>query len=425
MTTATTERLWRVLRRDFQGLPRAYWWLWTNTLINRLGSFTATFLALYITVDLERSAAFAGLVGALYGFGGAVASVVAGVMTDRVGRRFTILSAQLATAAAVISLALVREPTAVATCAWLCGFSVNASRPATQAMMIDVVPQADRVRAYTLNYWATNVGLGLSSSAAGVVARHGYIHLFYAQVAATVLCTVIVFVKLPESRPKEGDEEVGTESPAPPARAKRSSGRAEVSLTTVLTDRAFMMLAVLNLSLATIFQLAYVGLPLALERQGHDSSIYGLIIGLNSLLVVLLQLPLSRFASMWASGPALVGASLLAGYGFGLYSVADSFVLLLLATCVWTLGEIVSSPSQVDLVIRLSPTHGRGRYQGVNNLSFALASFMAPLVSGWCLDQLGSTVLWTVTAVFGTCVAAGYYLLQRHVLSMTTTGVEE
>ena len=438
MTTLATGRLRRAVRHGFHGLPGAYWWLWTSTLINRLGSFVATFLALHVTVDLGHSAAFAGLVGALYGLGGTVASVVAGVLTDRVGRRPTMLWAQLSTAVAVVGLALARDSAAVAVCAGLCGFCVNASRPATQAMMIDIVPQPDRVRAYTLNYWATNVGLGLSSTAAGFVARHGYTYLFYAQAAAMVLCAAVVFAKLPESRPESRpeerqhearqdearrDEDRGagerTGSAAPlPARSARPPGRAGVSLRTVLADRPFVALAALNLLLATVFQQAYVGLPLALARQGHGSSVYGLVIGLNSLLVVVLQLPLTRLTGRWVPGPALAGAALTAGFGFGLYSVAGSLVPLLLATCVWTLGEIVSSPAQVYLVIRLSPAHGRGRYQGANNLSFALASMVAPLVSGWSLEHVGPTALWTATAACGACVAIGYHRLQRRVRTM-------
>lgn len=34
--------LTRVVRESVSGLPRAFWWLWTSTLINRLGAFVAT-----------------------------------------------------------------------------------------------------------------------------------------------------------------------------------------------------------------------------------------------------------------------------------------------------------------------------------------------------------------------------------------------
>lgn len=34
----------RAARESVSGLPREFWWLWTSTLVNRLGAFVATFV---------------------------------------------------------------------------------------------------------------------------------------------------------------------------------------------------------------------------------------------------------------------------------------------------------------------------------------------------------------------------------------------
>lgn len=144
-------RLKRAALESVSGLPRQFWWLWTSTLINRLGSFVATFLALYLTVERGYSASYAGLVGALYGLGGVISSVGAGVLTDRLGRRPTMLIAQLSTAASVALLGFMEDPVAIAAVAGVVGMATNASRPAVQAMMADIVAPEDRVRAFSLN----------------------------------------------------------------------------------------------------------------------------------------------------------------------------------------------------------------------------------------------------------------------------------
>lgn len=77
----------RAARESVAGLPREFWWLWTSTLVNRLGAFVATFMTLYLTLERGYSASFVGLVVALHGLGGVVSSLVAGVLTDRLGRR--------------------------------------------------------------------------------------------------------------------------------------------------------------------------------------------------------------------------------------------------------------------------------------------------------------------------------------------------
>ena len=114
---------------SFSGLPRQFWWLWTSTLVNRLGGFVATFLALYLTVERGYSASYAGLVGALYGLGGVVSSVGAGVLTDRLGRRPTMLIAQLSTAASVALLGFMEDPVAIAAVACLVGMAATPHGP--------------------------------------------------------------------------------------------------------------------------------------------------------------------------------------------------------------------------------------------------------------------------------------------------------
>lgn len=39
-------RMGRAARESVAGLPRAFWWLWLCTLVNRLGSFVATLVPL-------------------------------------------------------------------------------------------------------------------------------------------------------------------------------------------------------------------------------------------------------------------------------------------------------------------------------------------------------------------------------------------
>jgi MFS family permease len=141
----------RAVRESVSGLPREFWWLWTSTLVNRLGAFVATFMALYLTLDRGYSASYAGLVAALHGLGGVVSSLGAGVMTDRLGRRPTLLVAQASTALSVALLGFMRDPVAIAAVAFLVGMASNASRPAVQAMMADIVRPEDRVRAFSLN----------------------------------------------------------------------------------------------------------------------------------------------------------------------------------------------------------------------------------------------------------------------------------
>ncbi|MGP3946438.1 MULTISPECIES: MDR family MFS transporter [Streptomyces] len=402
-------RLKQAAKESVSGLPREFWWLWTSTLVNRLGGFVATFLAMYLTADRGYSAMFAGLVGALHGLGGAVSAVVAGVLTDRLGRRPTLLVSQVSTAVTVAVLGFVQDPVAIAVVTCLVGMTSNASRPAVQAMIADIVRPEDRVRAFALNYWAINLGFAVSAAAAGLIASHGYLTLFLGDAGMTLLCAVIVFAKVPESRPERGDAAAGDGG----GDGAVAAPDPEVGLGSVLRDRRFMAVVGLSYLVATLIQQAFVALPVAMGAEGLSSTDYGIAIATNGALIVAVQIPVTRFLEHRDPAPLLMASALLTGGGFGLTAFAGSVGMYTVAVTVWTLGEIINSPTQMGLVARLSPTHARGRYQGMYSLSWSLASLTAPLVGGAVMDRFGADALWASSAVVGVVAAGGYAALGR------------
>lgn len=393
-------RVGRAVRETVTGLPRAFWWLWTSTLINRLGGFVATFMALYLTQERGHSASYAGLVAALYGLGGVLASLGGGVLTDRLGRRPTLMLAQSATAVTVTALGFTTHPAAIPAVAFAVGVASNASRPAVQAMMADIVPPEHRVRAFSLNYWAINLGFAISATGAGFIAEYSYRAGFLIEGALTLTCAIVVFVKLPESRPER------------PAGAEDGAADS-VGIGTVVRDGRFMGVVGLSFLISVIFTQSYVSLPVAMGDQGFSSADFGLAIAMNGVLIVVLQIPVTRLIEHRDPGRLLVFSSLLAGYGFGLHAFAGSVAAHALVICVWTLAEIVNAPTQTSIVVRLSPVHARGRYQGMYTMSWAVAALGAPLLGGWVIDAFGAGWLWAGCAAVGTVTAAGYALLMR------------
>ncbi|WP_306321460.1 MULTISPECIES: MFS transporter [unclassified Streptomyces] len=390
----------RAAAESVSGLPREFWWLWTSTLVNRLGNFVLTFLALYLTASRGFSAAYAGLVASLIGLGGVIASVLGGVLADRLGRRPTLLGAQLATSATVAALAFVRDPVAIAVTGFALGLASNASRPAIQAMMADIVRPEDRVRAFSLNYWAINLGFAVSSVYAGFLVAQSYTLGFLVEAAMTLACACVVFVKVKESRPVKTAVSGAPSSPV-------------VTMGTVLRDGRFMLMVGLSFLVAVVFTQSSVGLPIVMGENGLSSSDVGLVAAVNGVVIVALQIPLTRFIERRDPGRLLTVSSLLIGYGFALTALAGSLAAYALTVVVWTLGEMVNAPTQSGLVARLSPAEGRGRYQGVYTMSWSAAALVAPLVGGWVIDSAGAGWLWAGCAAVGTVTAAGYWALMR------------
>jgi MFS family permease len=176
--------------------------------------------------------------------------------------------------------------------------------------------------------------------------------------------------------------------------------------------------------IALIFQQGSVGLPVAMGEAGFIPADYGMAIAVNGVLIVALQIPVTRFIEHRDPRRLLVVSSLLAGYGFGLTVFAGSIGVFALTVCVWTLAEIVNAPTQTGLVVGLSPVHGRGRYQGMYTMSWSVAALVAPLMSGFVIDRFGAQWLWGLCAVVGTAAGIGYGLLMRRLPGEESGAVE-
>ncbi|MFF8845699.1 MDR family MFS transporter [Streptomyces sp. NPDC015127] len=403
----------RALRGTVSGLPGGFWWLWTSTLVNRTGAFVLTFLSLYLTQELGYSAWYAGLVVALHGLGGIAGSPLGGMLTDRWGRRPTMISMHLAGGACAAGLAVVTSAWGIAVVVLLMGVAMQAVRPAISATIADLVPESGLRRAYALNYWALNLGFAIAALGGGAAVFLGYRTLFVVDAFATALCALIVFLRLPETRPeKRSDAATGP------------SDDKQLTVLDVLKDAPFRTLVLLNLLVCLIFTAPWVGLPLTMADEGLSANAYGMVIAVNGVVIVAFQLLVNRITEKRSPAALLTVSSLLFAAGTGATALAGTPVVFAVTVVVWTIGEMVHVPTNAAATARLAPEHARGRYQGVMGMSWAVAGFVAPILAGWVVDGPGPDVLWIGCAIVGCVAAAGYTLLLRRALAENGTEPE-
>ncbi|MEU4268839.1 MFS transporter [Streptomyces sp. NPDC026092] len=395
----------RSARATVSGLPRGFWWLWLSTLVNRTGAFVLTFLSLYLTQELGHSAWFAGLVVALHGLGGVAGSPLGGTLTDKWGRRPTMVTMHLVTATCAAALALVTTAWGVAAVVLLMGISMQAVRPSIQATITDMVPEHDRRRAFALNYWALNLGFAVAAFGGGAAIFLGYRTLFVIEAVAVTLCALIVFLRLPETRPEARRNPAG-----------ELVEKDRVSVLDVLRDAPFRTLVLLNLLICLVFTAPWVGLPLSMAATGLEPSAYGAVIAVNGVVIVAFQLLVNKVTDKRSPAMLLTVSSLLFAVGTGATALAGTPLVFAVTVVVWTIGEMVHVPTNAAATAKLAPEHARGRYQGVMGMSWALSGFLAPILAGWVVDGPGPDFLWMGTGVIGTLAAIGYMTRLRKVL---------
>lgn len=374
-----------VLTRRLGGLPRAFWYVWAGTLVNRIGSFVQPFLVLYLTRERALSVAAAGTLLALYGGGQLLSQPLGGVMADRFGRRATMVVGLVTTAACLLGLAAVRGPGGLAVLAVATGVAGDLYRPAVGALVADIVPPADRTRAFGLLYWAINLGFAAAAALAGFLAELGYSLLFVVDALTTLAFAVIVALRVPETRgqePSDGAEPAG-------------------GLAMVLRDGVLMGMTGITLVGACVYVQAYTTLPLAMDADGLPPSAYGVVIALNGVVVVLLQPLVVGWLGRLPRVAVLAASQLVVGLGFGLTGFAATAPAYGATVVVWTLGEIANATVWPALIADIAPAAVRGRALGVVGTAFGGAGILAPAIGTRLLSSAGETTLWT------TCAAAG------------------
>ncbi len=397
-----------VPRTSRPALSPVFWVLFWGTLVNRAASFVGVFLALHLTQDLGTSRATAGWIVGCWGLGGWLASPVAGVLTDQVGRRITMLLGLVLGGACVLAIAFVADLRLLFVLAFLGGGTSQLFFPACNAMIADVVPPADRTRAYGLVYWAVNLGLAIGFAVGGVVPDRYLWLLFVADAGTTFVCAAIVAWRVPETRPADLHHEP----------ALRGLAR-------VAVDRTFLAFAGLHLMALMVFTQFQLALPLDMTAHGHGSRGFAWLMAFNCADVVALQPWMAPRLRPFDGSRLLAISSLLFGLGYGLNALVPGLArslgelglgsvhgwglaLYLAGAALWTVGEVVGFPVASSLVADLAPVALRGRYQGAYSMVWGMSMGLSPILAGQVIDRLGAPALWALCLGVGAAVAAGH-----------------
>ena len=376
------------------GLPRTYWALWAGMLLNRLGGSVFFLLSLYLTRERGLSAARAGLIISSYAAGGLFAGPVGGVLSDRRGRRWTLLVGTTAAGALMLALGGARSTAMITALAPVLGFFTDLCRPPLQAAVADVVRPPDRARAYGLLYWAINLGFAGAAALGGALAARHFGLLFVIDAATTLAYGAIVLFAVPETRPARRPRGDAPGAGAPGALAALAPFR----------DRAFARFTAIQVLLYLAFTQVIVALPLDMRAHGLGVGTIAFLLGLNGIFIVIAQPLALRFVRGVRPAHWLIAGAVLTGAGLGATAFASGAPGYIVASIIWTLGEVGFSTASPAIVAALAPIAARGAYQGTHQLGWGIAAMLAPVVGSSVLARFGSLALWG--GCFGACLCA-------------------
>lgn len=396
--------------------PRVVLVLASGDLVSSFGfSLFFPFLTIYLVQTLGASAAQAGLVVAAYSVFSIGSGIAGGWLADRIGRRPVLIGSISCTAVLVLSMTQVTEAWHVGLVMLLLGCIDPAFLPAARAAVADSVEEARRPRAFGLLSVANAVGWIAGPVIGAGLSSLGYPLLFAVSGVLIGSYSVIAFRWLPETRARAARP--GHGDPARPAAAglRDAAGRRDPAnrLRLRIFGALLPLLAVTN----GLTFLWVTTLPIyAAIRLGLPTPLWGLLFGLNGLLIVLFQLRIAA-ACEGRSKPRVMAIAVCL-YAAGLAPVAllspsTAVVGLAVTIALVTVGEMLLMPVLAAFVSDLSPVDRRGTYQGIALAAGSVGSGIGPPIAGYVLDTSRGPVLWLATAALLAVVGLGFVVLGR------------
>jgi MFS family permease len=353
------------------------------------------FIALYAVEELKVSVSEAGLVLACFGAGAFISAPFAGKLSDRFGSLQLMIVSLLASGIFLFIYSFISNFITFLILSFLWAIISEAFRPASMSFISQEITSNRRKTAFALNRLAINLGMSIGPVLGGILSTVNFSLLFYVDGITSIAAGLfLLFSKIKVQQPG-----------LPGNNAQVASiGNDRKS---VFNNKAFLYFLVALIPVEIVFFQHIGALPIFIVNDlGFIKSTFGLLMGVNTVLIILVEVPLNDAMRNWKHWQSLSLGAFLAAAGFGILVFADGLFLIIASVITWTFGEMILFPAAGDYVAEISPQGKSGEYMGYFQMTFSLAFILGPLLGTKLLEDFGSDFLWSLIFILGIASAA-------------------
>ncbi|KUP23974.1 MFS transporter [Paenibacillus sp. DMB5] len=372
--------------------------LLTSILLLHLGSYMVLPL-LPIFLNLEKGIAIAkiGLILAVSPIAFQAGSLLGGLLSDRLGRRTIISVGAWINALALAGFAYFHSFSLFLGMSLLSGLGLGLNAPATKAAIATIASTAsNQTTAFSLRGIAANIG----TAAAGLLTFYvvGGMSPFVFLIAAVIFAVLGLgswfFL------PKECGDNIPCE---------KVSVRSYLE---VFKNKYYMRFSLVSILVWAVYTQFSLSLPLRAASILPDPSKVSLVWTINSVIVIILQTPISRWIiNKVHTFAALALGMLFIGGGLGMLYWSVNFYGLILCGAVFIVGEMLIVPTMDSAIARLGSAKMIGIMFGIANFVSGIGEGAGKWIGGrlissgiqtvvpwlsYTLAAIGVSVLWTI-----------------------------
>lgn len=345
--------------------------------------FTVPYLYVYVAQVRDLGVTTAGVVLAVFAMAALVVLPFTGRVIDRRGPLPVLVAAALLAAVGAAGLGLSDTVPSAVLSATLLGAGTAVMQPALATMIVWCSDSTTRTRAFAMQFFLQNLGLGLGGLIGGHIVDasrpSSFLLLFGIEaVMFLVLAGIGLTVRLPGG------------AVLPGARPSGTGGRG--GMRALLGHRAMVQLLVLGFVLffACYGQFESGLAAYGTEAAGIEPATLGTALAANTAVIVAAQFLVLRFVERRSRSKVIAAVGIIwavawlaAGWaGLGQGSQAMATAAFISTYALFGLGEAMLSPTVAPLVADLAPEGTVGQYNSAFALVKQLALAIGPAVGG-------------------------------------------
>lgn len=398
------------IQAQYQEYPFQFWLLFVGMLISTSGaSMIWPFLMIYASHRLEMPLTVVASLLSLNALVGLITSFLGGPLIDRFGRKWIMVVSLALNGLAYLTLGYADSYLQFAVLLSISGAVNPLYRVGADAMMADLIPKEKRIDAYALLRLSNNLGVAIGPAFGGFIAASSYNLAFFFASAGMMIYGLLIARLARETLPaRETYDPAGLALKENPPKEKFGG------YLDILKDFPYMGFIVAFTLVMMCASLIWVLLPVyAMDVHNVPIKMYGFIPTVNALMVVTLQLFVTRLTKRFSPLPVVAIGSVFYTVAVGAVMFMHDFWGFMVCMVVLTIGELIIVPTSSTYVANHAPVDKRGRYMGLYAITWGVASGIAPVFGGHLNDVYGPSATWIGGAVVGAIGVLAFSLLDR------------
>jgi MFS family permease len=328
-----------------------------------------------LAVEFGASGIQVGIVIASFNIARSLSNPLAGRLSDRMGRKTFILVGLLLYALVSTLYVAAGSVETLIGIRLLHGFASVLVAPVAMALVADIAPTSQLGLFMGTMSMATMLGIGIGPMIGGIIKDLFGMDTSFFTMGGLVFATMAgVATFIPGNLGK---------------RAIPKEDRRILSTRDLFGNRTFQMLFLLRFFAASGQGAVYTFLPLLAVRMALSSSQVGIVLGVNILLIAVLQRRFGKMADLHNPALLMIGGTVASGLTVLGMPFAGGFGLVLFLNCTMGIANGIAMPGGYVLAGRLGREHGMGSVMGFTDSAWSLGMVVSPVLSGLILDVLG------------------------------------